>query len=85
MPQKRKITVWFIGEWSGYRSEQRHVVQTEKRRLDKELYDKLPKTFMSHFDDGTHNFWTLKLDAPTKKVSNTYSFQIDRFLEVYEN
>ena len=84
MPQKRKITVWFVGIWSGYRSEQSHIVHTEKRRLDKELYDKLPKFFLSHFDDNTHNRWTLQLNKPAKQVSNTYSFQIDNFLKEHE-
>ncbi len=84
MTRRKKVTVWFVGTWDGYRPAQQHIVQTTKRRLYEEDYEKLPKSFTSSFSDNTRNSWVLQLEKPSELVSGGYDLQVDNFLDEHK-
>ena len=78
----KKVLVKFTAEWSGYTSSQKKDCAIEYRKIDRALWDKMPKYFSHQFSDNTHNGWRAEMAIKDGGDSyNSYGSQVDKFLE----
>ena len=82
--KSKKVLVKFTAIWSGYTSTQRKKCAVEYRKIDRNTWEKMPKTFIHKFTDNTENLWSAEIvykkDEP---AHNSYGYQVDNFLNTY--
>jgi len=79
--KSKTVLVKFTAEWSGYTSNQKKLCAVEYRKISRDIFNKMPKSFVHNFNDNTNNLWKAKIVfRKDKKSYNTYGSQVDKFL-----